>query len=149
MSDDIRSLALEHQAFYEVLPYYLVLDESRGRSPAATRRVHAGYDVDVIGTRTDATQPILPPPDKYALACSELQRMATQVSRDLAASCSVEVIAFPATAVVDPKAQGRVGGLLRVRIAHCGALDEPAGLPERRALEAVEEQLTRFGIARR
>jgi hypothetical protein len=149
MSENIRSLAKEHHAFYQVLPYYLVLDESHGRIPARTRRVHAGYDVDIFGARTDANAPIMPPPEKYAPAYAELQRMAAEVSQDAAGACSVEVIAFPATAVIDAKGQGKVGALLRVRISHLGGLDQPAGLPERRALQEMEERLEASGIARR
>lgn len=149
MSETIRSLAKEHHAFYDVSPYYLALDESHGRGPARTLRVQAGYDVDIVGARSDADAPMMPPPQKYAPAYVELQRMAAEVSQDAAGACSVEAIAFPATAIIDAQGQGKVGALLRVRISHLGGLDQSAGPEERRALEAVEERLKAFGIARR
>lgn len=149
MSENIRSLAEEHHAFYEVLPYYLVLDDSHGRGPARTLRVQAGWDVDIVGARSDANGPMMPPPQKYAPAYAELQRMAAEVSQDAAGACSVEVIAFPATAIIDAQGQDKVGALLRVRISHLGGLDQSAGPPERGALEEVEERLKAFGIARR
>ena len=37
MPDDIRSLIMEHHAFYEVSPYYVLLDERPVGLPATTR----------------------------------------------------------------------------------------------------------------
>jgi hypothetical protein len=34
MSDNLRSRIKEHHAFYEVLPYYVLLEESHGSIPA-------------------------------------------------------------------------------------------------------------------
>jgi hypothetical protein len=37
----------------------------------------------------------------------------------------------------------------RLRISHGRGLDQPAGLPEQRALEEVEKELKSMGFARR
>lgn len=149
MSENIRALAREHHAFYEVVPYYLVLDESHGCDPEGAPRVQAGYDVDIVGARSDAGAPMMPPPEKYAPAYADLQRMAAEVSQDAAGDCSVEAIAFPATAIIDAQSEGEVGALLRVRISHLGPPDQSAGPPERCALEKVKERLKALGIPRR
>ena len=38
MSDNLRSLIKEHHAFYEVLPYYLLLEERHGSSSAVNSK---------------------------------------------------------------------------------------------------------------
>ncbi len=75
MSQDFRSLAQEHHAFYEVSPYYVLLDERPVGLPATTRNIHAGFNVDVYGVRTEDNEPAMPPPQEYALGCAELQKL--------------------------------------------------------------------------
>ncbi len=52
MSDNLRSLIREHHAFYEVLPYYVLLEKRHGSVPATTQRVQAGFDIDIYGMNT-------------------------------------------------------------------------------------------------
>jgi hypothetical protein len=51
MSDNFHSLIKEHHAFYEVVPYYLLFEERHGSSSARTRRVQAGFDVEIYGVK--------------------------------------------------------------------------------------------------
>ncbi len=89
-----------------------------------------------------------PDPD-YALACCELKTVAEAVSNGRGNSCSIEVISSPSRAVIDTRDHARVEATIRIRIAHLGNLNEPAGLPEQCALEELERQLKALGIARR
>jgi hypothetical protein len=147
MSDNLRSLINKHHAFYEVSPYHVLLEERHGSFPAMTRSVQAGFDVDIYGVSIkDGLTPPGPDPE-YALGYSELQKLAEKLSHDT--SCSLEVIPFPSTAVLDSRTHAQVEGMLRIRISHCRGLDEPAGLPERHALEEVENRLHGLGVARR
>jgi hypothetical protein len=147
MSYNFRSLIKEHQAFYEVLPYDVLLEERHGSFPAMTRRVQAGFDVDIYGVSVK-NELTLPGPDpKYALAYSELQKLAKKLSHDT--PCSLEVIPFPSTAVIDIRNHAQVEGMLRIRISHWRGLDQPAGPPEQHALEEVENRLHGLGVARR
>ena len=148
MSKDIRSLVKEYQTFYEVSPYYLLAKEGHGSSAAATRRGHAGYDVDIYGVNPrNEMAPPGPDPD-YALGCCEFYAVAEELSSGHGNSCSVEVIASSSTAVIDTRDHARVEAMIRIRIAHLGN-SEPAGLPEQCALEELEKQLKALGIARR
>ncbi len=36
---------------YQVLPYYLVIEERHGSFPRQSRKVQAGFDVDVYGAK--------------------------------------------------------------------------------------------------
>jgi hypothetical protein len=147
MADNISSLVKEHQAFYEVSPYYVELEGRPVGLPATTRRVQAGFEVDVYGVRTEDNEPAMPPPHEYALGYAELQKIAESVSRHASDSCSLEVIPFSSVAIIDR--EGKVEAIIRIRISHWRGLDQPAGPAEQRALEEVEKELRGLGIARR
>jgi hypothetical protein len=40
MADNIVQIAKEHRAFYEVSPYYVMLEERRGNLKVTTRKFH-------------------------------------------------------------------------------------------------------------
>lgn len=143
MTDNISSLVKQHHAFYEVLPYYIVVDEAD-----TTRRVQAGFDVDIYGESPEKKL-IIPGPDPdYTLGYFELQKIAEELSRHATDSCSLEVLRFSETVFFDLRRHAPEA-LLRIRISHCRGLHEPAGLPEQRALEELEKELESVGLARR
>jgi hypothetical protein len=147
MSDNLRSLIKGHHAFYEVLPYYVLLEKSHRCVPATIQRVQAGFDIDIYGMSIKKELTFPGPDPEYALGYSELQKLARELSHDT--SCSVEVVPFPSTAVLDLRNNGQVEGMLRIRISHWRGLDQPADLPEQHALTTVETWLHGQGIARR
>ena len=149
MADNISSLVKEHHAFYEVSPYYVLLDERPVGLPATTRRVQAGFNVDVYGVRTEDNEPAMPPPQEYALGYAELQKLAERVSQHATDSCSLEVIPFFSSAIIDRRNHGQVEAMIRIQISHERGLNQPAGSPEQRALEEVEKELKTLGIAHR
>ena len=149
MADNISSLVKEYHAFYEVSPYYVLLDERPVGLPATTRTVQAGFNVDVYGIRTEDTEPAMPPPQEYALGCAEIQKLAQRVSQQASDSCSLGVIPFSSTAIIDCRTHGQVEAMIRIQISHERGLNQKAGLPEKRALEEVERELKSLGIAHR
>jgi len=149
MSENIRRLAKEHHAFYEVLPYCVVVDEKHGSLSARTRRTQAGFDVDIYGVNINNE---LAPPGAdpaYALACAELQKIAEKVSHHIGEPCAIEVISSPSTVALDARNHAKVEAMLRIRISHLRALDQPFGLPEQRALGEIENELRTLGVDRR
>jgi hypothetical protein len=147
MSDTLCSLIKEHHVFYEVLPYYILVEKRHGSVPAITRRVQAGFDVDIYGASIKKELTLPGPDPAYALGYSELRKLAEKLSHD--ASCSLEVVPFPSTAVLDLRNHGQVEGMLRIRISHWRGLGQPAGLPEQDALATVETWLHGLGVPRR
>lgn len=143
MTVNISSLVKQHHAFYEVLPYYIVVDEAY-----STRRVQAGFDVDIYGESPERKLVIPGPDPDYTLGYFELQKIAEELSRHATDSCSLEVLEFPATVFFDLRRHAPEA-LLRIRISHCRGRNEPAGLPEQRALDELEKELKSLGIARR
>jgi len=149
MVDNFSSLVQEHHAFYDVSPYYVLFDERPVGLVATNRRVQAGFHVDVYGVRTEDDAPAMPPPHEYALGYVELQKLAARISQRTTDSCSLEVIPFPSTAIIDTRNHGHVEAMIRIQISHDRGLNQPAGLPEQQALEEVERELKSLGIARR
>jgi hypothetical protein len=148
MSDNFTSLIKEHHAFYEVLPYYLVLQETHGSVPPNSRRVQAGFDVDVYGVNIKDDLEFPEGVPDYVLGYTFLQRIADEISHGTSGSCFLEVIPFPSKIVFDNRNQA-LEGMLRIRISHRRGLDQPAGEPEQHALEQFEKQLHNRGLARR
>jgi hypothetical protein len=145
MSETLRKMAKEHHAFYEVLPYYVALEEWQGGAPVNSRRIQAGFDVNIYGSEPDK---LTPPPD-YAVGYAAAREIAHTISPDTSDSCLIEVIPVPATIVLDTRNHLQPEGMLRIRISHCRGLDKPADLPEQQALAKLEKQLQSLGLARR
>jgi hypothetical protein len=145
MFKDVRELVKEHQVFYEVSPYNLLIDEQAGSPPASTRTIQAGFDVDIYGVNTN-DEPALPGPD-YALGYAEVRKVTTEISHRTSNSCSLEVIPFPSRIVIGAHAE--LEGMLRIRISHRRGLDQAAGPPEGQALKELENRLKDLGIPRR
>ena len=61
----------------------------------------------------------------------------------------MEAIAFPSTAIIDTRNRGQVEAVIRIHISHERGRKQPAGLPEQRALDEVEEELKKLGIVHR
>lgn len=144
MSDVIRQLIQEHHAYYEVLPYYVVIEDRPGSSAANTRRIQAGFDIDIYGRRIENELPSHSP--KYAQGYAELQKIAEETLHHPGASCSIEVIPFLSTIFFDIRNQLQPQAMLRIRVSRWGGVDEPSGPAEERALKAIEQQLHQLGL---
>jgi len=144
MPDIIRELIKEHHAYYEVWPYYVVTDEGSGSPAGSTHRIQAGFDIDIYAARTEKELPFHSP--KYELGYTELQKIATEVSRHTQDSCSLEVIPFPSTIFLDTKNDLRSQARLQIRISHWRGLNQPAAQAQERALQEIERELQARGI---
>jgi hypothetical protein len=91
----------------------------------------------------------MPGPDPhYALSYAQLQKIVEEVSHRVDHSCSLEIIPFPSTFVLDSRNR-QVEATIRIRISHWRGVDQPAGLPEQHAFEEIENELHGLGITRR
>jgi hypothetical protein len=144
MAENVSQLINEHRAFYEVTPYYVVVEDAHG-TPAATRsRIQAGFDVDIYG---EITSKELPPPD-YPLAIAVVKDIADAVAQHTNDSCSIRVIPFPSMVVLDTRDHLRTQARLRIRISHSRGLSEPSGVLEERALREIEDELKKLRVPR-
>jgi hypothetical protein len=148
MPGNIRSLVEAHQAFCEVSPYYVVVEERRGNLPPVTRQIQRGFDIDIYGVNTHNHLEVPGSDPDYALGCGELRKLADEASLHTSDGCAIEVIPFPSTAILDLRNHS-VEATIRIRIHHYGGLDQPFGPPEQRAFEEVLKRLAGLGILRR
>ena len=140
MSENIHELIEQTYARYEVLPYYIVQEEPHG----TTKRIQAGFDIEVYGIKPSHVRH---PGRDYVLGYVALEKLVETVLPHTGESCSVEVISFPSTLVLDAKRQFQEEGMLRIRITHKGL--QPAGQPEERALKEIKERLHDLGLSQR
>jgi hypothetical protein len=145
MSEDLHELVQHLHAFYEVLPYYILLEARKPGTMDTTRRIQAGFDVDIYGTRIGQGSE---PPPGYALAYAAAQEIASTISSHTSDACSIEVIPFGSTVILDTTKHFQPEGMLRIRITHGRGLDQPAGAAEESALKEVQEQLHALGVKR-
>jgi len=146
VSENIHELIEQHHAFYQVLPYYIMVQimVQEERTHATTKRIQAGFDIDVYGIKPSHEQH---PGRDYVLGYVALEKLVETILPQTGESCSVEVIRFPSTVVFDPKKQFQEEGMLRIRITHKGL--QPAGKPEERALKEIKERLHDLGLSQR
>jgi hypothetical protein len=148
MSDSINSLVEEHEAFYEVWPYYVVFERDYAGLAPVTHRVQAGFEVDVYGVnRSERLAPPGSNPD-YALGYDALKTLAENISQKASDSCCLEVVEFPSTAIFDTRKHDSVEAVLQIIISHGRGLDKPCGPAEQHALDEVEKELAKMGIQR-
>jgi len=143
MSENVRQLIREHRPFYEVLPYNLVIEDAYGKATCATRRIQAGFDIDIYGLKTSDGAGLSA---DYGQAYAILRKIVEEVSRHTPNSCFIEIISFGSTIFLDTRDGFRPDAMLRIRITHAGNLDQPGDLPEQHVLEEVENQLRDLGI---
>ena len=146
MSENIHELIEQHHAFNQVLPYYIMVQimVQEERTHATTKRIQAGFDIDVYGIKPSHEQH---PGRDYVLGYVALEKLVETILPHTGESCSVEVIRFPSTVVFDPKRQFQEEGMLRIRITHKAL--QPAGKPEERALKEIKDRLHDLGLSQR
>jgi hypothetical protein len=145
MSESIEQLIEQRRAFYEVLPYQVVVEERKHGTIVATRLIQAGFDIDVYG---DSKGLALPSDDyaDYGQAYAILKKVVEAILPNTSESCQVELIPFQTTGFFDAKRRFQLQGMLRIRISHLRGLDQPYGPPEKRALNQIEQQLHAIGL---
>lgn len=143
MSGDIHQILESHHCYLEVSPYYIVTEKRPVGGPVSVRRVQAGFDLDIYGVKMSREPD---PPAEYWLVYNRLKEVVDAVRHENGRTCSVEVIPFGSTIVLDTKNHLQPMAMLRIRVTHIGDLHEPAGAPEQQALKAVEAQLSALGV---
>ena len=143
MSGNVREIIDSHHCFCEVSPYHIVSEERPVGGAVSIRRVHAGFDLDIYGVKM-SRQP--DPPAEYWLVYTKLKEIVDAVGLENKHACSIEVISFGSTIVLDTRNHLQPMAMLRIRITHNRGIHEPAGAAEQEALQAVEAQLRNLGF---
>jgi hypothetical protein len=143
MSGNIRETIESHHCFCKVSPYYVVSEDCPEEGEVSVRGVHAGFDLDIYGVKM-SRQP--DPPAEFWLVYTKLKEVVDVVRLENNHACSIAVIPFGSTIVLDTRNYLQPMAMLRIRITHNRAAHEPAGAVEQEALQAVEAQLSKLGI---
>src|SRR5262249_16659428 len=117
-SDQITALVKQHHTFYEVLPYYIAVEERHGSRPGKTQKVQAGFDVDVYFMKIKEELDIPGANPEYALGIVLLQEIAQEVSSHTTGSSFLEIISFPERIIFDSRQHNAAEGMFRIRISH-------------------------------
>ena len=149
MDNDLHHLVEVHYAFYEVMPHYVTIEEGHGTSAAKTQRIQAGFDVNVYGGRTSEDPPLPGRSPDYALGYASLLELVKTISSHSVGGCSIDVMPFGSTVILDTKQNLQPEAMLRIEIRHHRGLEQPAGMPEQLALEDVEKELQHLGVGKR
>ena len=144
MDDHIRNVVEEHHAYYEVSPYFVVIEEGHGSPAMTTRRIQAGFDVDIYGSGIENDPPWQA--HNYEIAYSKLKQLARETALHMGESCSIEAIPFYSDIYFDNRNHFEPQAMLRIRVRHNRVEGQPLGPAEGRALAEIEKELASMGI---
>ncbi len=142
---NVRRLIENHLAFYEVSPHYIALEERSLGAVTSTRRIQGGFDIDIYQIKTSHDSQ---PSPEYEIVFGLLNDMARTILPNMGERCSIEVISFRSTLIIDTKNHFEPLTMIRITIAHNRGLHQPAGTAEQEASKAIEEQLRGLGLRR-
>ncbi|MEO8593224.1 MAG: hypothetical protein ABI759_07880 [Candidatus Solibacter sp.] len=143
MPGEVRQILASHHCYYEVSPYSIVDEERPVGGAVSVRRIQAGFDLDIYGVKMSSEPD---PPTEYWLVYNKLKEIADVVRRGSNATCSVEVIPFGSTIVLDTRNHLQPMALLRIRVTHFRGMHESVDAAVQKASKAVEAQLGSLGI---
>ena len=146
MSENLRQIIKEHHAFYEVLPHYIVLEDRSHGATTTTRRIQTGFDVDIFCATTNHK---LATSAEYTQGYEALRQLAAAIPDHSGDACSIEVIPYPSTVVLDTRNHFEPEALFRIRVSNCWGLDKSDAPPKQMVLTEIENQLHNLGVARR
>ena len=144
--EEIHQLIQEHHAFYVVQPHYTLTQTHEPDGGRASRTVHAGFDIDVYALVPAGKWQ---PAEDYWTAYASARKLIESIEAHATESCSIEVIPFASSVIVDTHTQMQRQARLRIRISHGRGLDQPAGPSEKCALKELETLLQGLGISSR
>jgi len=144
-----RDLLRRHAAHFEVSPYYIVLDERTFGAPPIHRRIHAGFDIDLYGQGFTGPSTVSIENSDLRATLSDFSSACREVVSHSAENCTIEILPFDGTLVLDVKDHFKPEALVRIRITHLRGLDQRAGASEEKALADIAHTLESLGLRRR
>jgi len=137
---------MRHDARYEVTHYFVMLDVRTFGVPAAQRRIHAGFDLNLYGNGFRHPAMLSIPNGELRATLQQLSAACRDVVSQAKENCTIEILPFDATLVLDVKRHFEPEALVRIRITHSRGLDQPAGATEEKALADVTASLDALGV---
>jgi len=142
---DVHQVLERHHARYEVRPYYVVLDQRPAGAPPREQRIQAGFDVDLYGTLEEEQLPLYRSEGARTVV-DYFEAVGQKIQPKVGQHCTIEVIPYSDSLVLDAQQHFRPQVMLRIRIRHARGLDQPEGPPEEQGLMAVRETLRELQV---
>lgn len=143
---DVREILARHRARYGVQPYYDIFRPLAEAGPATAQRIQAGFDVDIYGTLLETEHLPLHDIEAAPFVLDSFEKAAQEIQSRIGQGCTVQVLTYSNSLVLDTKHAFRPEVMLRVRIGHCRGLDQAKGAPEEEALSAVRQMLREMDV---
>jgi hypothetical protein len=86
------------------------------------------------------------PLSDYGAACEAMLEVVHSAAGCKDASCSIEVIPFHSTVILDTRREFQAEGMVRIRISHTRGLHQPAGMAEEKAMKVIVNRLRDLGL---
>jgi len=138
---DVREVLKRHDARYEVRPCYEMVDLHPVGAPAIAQRVQSGFDVDLYGTLLEKEHLPLYEIEGAGTVLDYFAKVAQNIQSDIGQHCTVRVITYSDSLVLDTGHDLRPEIMLRIRIGHTRGLDQAEGPAEEQALKAIRQVL--------
>lgn len=142
---DAHALLEQYRVRYEVHPYYVVWEQRPGGASPLVQRIRAGFDIDLSGTVDKMELPDLHS-EEYGTVVRYFQEVAREVQSNIGRLCTVGVVSYRDSLVLETREHLQPKAMLTIRISHCRSLDQPAGPAEEQALNAVLKRLNGLGV---
>jgi hypothetical protein len=142
----IKQVLERHHVRYEVQPYYTMLDMRPENGPETEKRVQAGYEVSLYGELLPGEHLPLDEIEDARTVAAWFAELAREIQSKIGHQCTVELIRYPDSLVLDPRRHFEAEAMLQIRISHCRGLGEPKGPPEDQALAALREKLRELRV---
>jgi hypothetical protein len=143
---DVCEVLERHHARYEVRPYYELFDLRPVGVPEITKRVQAGFDVDLYGNLMENENLPLSHNKGARTVVAYFEQVAKDVQSKVGQQCTVQVITNNDSLVLDSRHNFRPEVMLRIRIGHSRGLDQAEGPPEEQALAAIRQTLREMNV---
>ena len=143
---DVHEVLKRHDARYEVRPCYEMFDLHPVGAPAIAQKVQSGFDVDLYGTLLEKERLPLYEIEGAGTVLDYFAKVAQDIQSKIGQYCTVQVITYSDSLIVDIGHDFRPEIMLRIRIAHARGLDQPEGPPEEQALEAIRQVLRELEV---
>ena len=140
---DVQGVFQRHRVRYEVRPYYVLFEQRPPGAPSVGQRIHAGFDVDLFGA-LDKMEVPRPLREEADIVFGYLEAVAREVQSQVGQGCTIEIIGYPDSLVLDSHFQPQA--MVRIRISHSRGLDQSEGASEEQALEAIRDKLHALGL---
>lgn len=142
---DVRDVLERHHVHYEVRPYYVVWDQRPVGAPQIDQKVQAGFDVNLYGTLEKEEFPLFRS-EGARKAVTYFESVAQEVQSTAGQRCTVEIIPYTDSIVLDTHQHFQPQAMLQIRISHDRGLDQAEGPSEELALKAIRETLHQLGV---